>query len=110
MDIKFEDKKLGKLASNPSKCKKKLGEKRGTTFLKRLVDLRLADTLEDARDLPGRFHELTTNRKGQWACDLDYPYRLIFTPQERPIPTNEDGQYIWSEILGIEIIEIIDYH
>lgn len=41
---------------------------------------------------------------------LDHPYRLIFTPQEVPIPINEDGQYIWFEIVGVEIIEIVDYH
>lgn len=110
MDIKFGNKKLEKLANDPRKCQKEMGERRATLFLKRLVDLRLADTLEDIRDLPGRFHELTNNRKGQWACDLDHPYRLIFIPQESPIPTNKDGQYIWSEILGVEIIEIDDYH
>lgn len=110
MDIKFDDKNLRNLANNPRKCKAEMGEKRAKLFLRRLVDLRDAETLEDVRYLPGRYHELKETRKGQWACDLDHPYRLIFTPQERPIPSNEDGQYIWVEILGIEIIEIIDYH
>ena len=58
----------------------------------------------------GRFHELTGNRKGQWACDLDHPYRLIFKPQESPIPTDKDGKFIWIKILGIEVVEIKDYH
>ena len=53
---------------------------------------------------------LKENLKIQWSCDLDQPYRLIFTPQESPIPLNEDGQYIWIEITAIEIIEIINYH
>ena len=110
MDIKFGNNKLKKLANDPSKCKKELGDKRGTIFLKRLNDLSIADTLEDVRNLPGRFHELTGNLKGQWACDLDHPYRLIFTPQEDPIPTNSDGQYLWLEITGVEILEIKDYH
>ena len=87
-----------------------MGEKQGTIFLKRLTDLRDAETLEDVRYLPGRYHELTNNRKGQWACDLNHPYRLIFTPQETPIPINQAGQYIWCEIVGIEIVEIVDYH
>ena len=77
---------------------------------RRLDDLRAADTLEGVRHLPGRYHELTADRKGQWACDLDQPYRLIFSPHEYPIPVNEDGQYIWIEIKGVEIIEITDYH
>nr|WP_159636517.1 type II toxin-antitoxin system RelE/ParE family toxin [Sphingobacterium composti Ten et al. 2007 non Yoo et al. 2007] len=110
MDIKFDDKKLRKLANDPRKCKQEMGARRATLFLKRLTDLRDAETLEDVRHLPGRYHELKETRKGQWACDLDHPYRLIFIPQENPIPTNEDGQYIWFEIVGVEIIEIVDYH
>lgn len=110
MDIRFENKKLGKLANDPKKCKKEMGDKRGNLYLKRLTDLRDAETLEDVRPLPGRYHELTGTRKGQWACDLDHPYRLIFIPQEKPIPSNEGGQYIWFEIVGVEVIEIVDYH
>ena len=76
----------------------------------RLDQLRASKTLEDVRYQAGRFHELTGDRKGQWACDLDHPYRLIFKPQENPIPSTEDGNYIWIEILGVEILEIVDYH
>lgn len=57
-----------------------------------------------------RYHELTGDRKGQWACDLDQPYRLIFEPHENPIPTDNSGKYIWLEIKGVEILEITDYH
>ena len=54
----------------------------------------------------------TGDRKGQWACDLDQPYRLIFEPHEKPIPKNAEGRYLWIEIeiKGVEIIEIVDYH
>lgn len=110
MDIKFADKKLEQYANNPRLSQQKMGEKRTKLFLKRLTDLRDADTLEDVRHLPGHYHPLKIPRKGQFACDLDHPYRLIFIPQQNQIPTNKDGQYIWIEILGVEIIEIIDYH
>lgn len=110
MDIKFGQKKLEKLANNRRKCEQVMGERRTTLFLKRLTDLRDANTLEDVRHLPGHYHELKETRKGQWACDLDQPYRLIFIPQKNPIPANKDGQYIWFEILGVEIVEIVDYH
>ena len=108
MDIKFGQKKVRKVAEDPKKCKQEMGERRANLFFKRLTDLRDAETLEDVRHLPGRYHELKETRKGQWACDLDHPYRLILKPQEIPIPTNDDGQYIWFEIIGIEIIEIVD--
>jgi toxin HigB-1 len=79
-------------------------------FNKRLLDLRNSQTLEDVRNLPGHYHELKDNRKGQWACDLDQPYRLVFEPQEKLIPTDNSGKLIWFEIKGVEIIEIVDYH
>jgi len=69
-----------------------------------------ANNLEELRNQPGSWHELTGNRKGQWACNLDQPYRLIFEPQERPIPSNVFGTYIWIEIKAVEIIEITNYH
>ena len=62
------------------------------------------------RYLPGHYHELTGDRKGQWACDLDQPYRLIFKPSEDPIPEDEHHRYIWAEIIGVDIKEIVDYH
>lgn len=87
-----------------------MGPRRADLFNKRLGDPHNAITLEDVRYLPGRYHELTGNRKGQWACDLDHPYRLIFEPQEKPIPADKDGKYIWLEIKGVEIIEVSNYH
>ena len=68
------------------------------------------DSLAEVRYLPGKYHELIGNRKGQWACNLVHPYRLIFEPHEDPIPENENGQYLWIEIKGVEVIEIEDYH
>ena len=110
MIITFGSKKLEKLANNLKKCQMEMGQKRAKLFFTRLDDLLNALTLEDVRHLPGSYHELTGNRKGQWACNLDHPYRLVFKPLEEPIPTNSSGQYIWFEIEGVEIIEVTDYH
>jgi proteic killer suppression protein len=108
--ITFTEKKLEKIANDDKLMLKKLGSIRAKIFRRRMTALQDASTLEEVRHLPGNFHELVKDRKGQWACDLDQPYRLIFTPHENPIPTNEDGQYVWLEIVGIEIIEITNYH
>jgi proteic killer suppression protein len=110
MNISFSQKKLQKIANDDRLSKKELGELRAKKLKLRLSELTSADTLEDTRYLAGHYHELKNDRKGQWACDLDQPYRLIFEPHENPIPTNEDGQYIWIEIIGVEIIEIVNYH
>jgi proteic killer suppression protein len=110
MRITFKTKHLKKCANNERYALKSLGKIRAKRLKIRLDDLYGAISLEDVRHLPGRYHELSEDRKGQWACDLDHPYRLIFKPHEYPVPTNETGRYVWMEIVGIEIIEIADYH
>lgn len=110
MYITFNDKKLERLANDDQKMVRVLGKTRATILRRRLNQLAIATTLEDVRHLPGNYHELTGNRKGQWACDLDQPYRLVFIPHENPIPANADGQYLWIQITGVEAMEIINYH
>ncbi|RFM27044.1 type II toxin-antitoxin system RelE/ParE family toxin [Deminuibacter soli] len=110
MKITFGDKKLEKLANDDRKRIQALGKLRAEILRRRLSQLEDAATLEEVRHLPGNYHELKGDRKGQWACDLDQPYRLIFTPHADPIPTNEAGQYVWLAITGVAVIEIINYH
>ena len=110
MNITFDNKKLQKIVNDDRMIVREFGRIRAEKFKARLEQLMFAQTLEDVRSLPGNYHELTGDRKGQWACDLDQPYRLIFEPHECPIPVNEHGQYIWAEIKGVEIIEIVNYH
>ncbi len=109
MNITFSNNKLEKLANDDRERLAKMGKIRANKVKQRLDDMFTAKTLEDVRHLPGRYHELVENRKGQWACDLDQPYRLIFAPHA-PIPVDAHGRYIWSEITGVEIIQIADYH
>ena len=110
MKITFSDKRLEQLVNDDRKLLREFGKIRANILRRRLTQLEDASTLEEVRHLPGNYHELRNNRKGQWGCDLDQPYRLIFTAHENPIPTNPDGQYIWLEITGVEVIEIINYH
>lgn len=110
MEITFKDSKLRKLANDYRKCQKEFGSLRAKLFNRRLNDLQNAITLEDVRNLPGHYHELVGVRKGQWSCYLDQPFRLIFEPHEKPIPTDKDSRYIWLEIKGVEILEITNYH
>lgn len=110
MNITFKNKKLEKLANDMKVCRKELGQNGAKVLQKRMQALLFAETLEDVRNMPGHFHELKHDRKGQWACDLEQPYRLVFVPHEDPIPENDHGQYIWLEIKGVEIQEIVNYH
>lgn len=110
MDVTYKNNKLQKCAENESYGVRKLGPLRASIYSDRIADLIAVNNLEETRTLPGNYHELVQNRKGQWACDLDQPYRLIFTPHNNPIPTDADGKYIWIEITGVEVLEIEDYH
>lgn len=106
----FSYKNLKKTVNNDRKLVKKFGPKRARKIKQRLDSIQAAENLEELRNVPGKFHELTGDRKGKWACDLDHPYRMIFVPHENPIPTDEHGQYLWNEIKGMDIVEITDYH
>lgn len=110
MDISFENKILKKCADDIAFANKKLGANQDRKYQIRIEMLANANNLEELRYMAGKFHELISTRRGQWACHLIEPYRLVFKPQHDPIPTNENGQYIWEEITAVHIIEIIDYH
>ncbi len=110
MKIDFDNNELKKCANNDIYRQRKMGAVRGRIYKQRLDELNTADSYEDLRYLPGNYHELKNVRKGQWAVDMDNPYRLVFEPQELPVPVDSSGKYVWSEIRSVRIIEIINYH
>ena len=110
MDITFANRKLRKCANDDRYALKEFGKKRFNIFKKRMTAFFVAKNLEELRFQPGHWHELAGNRKGQWACSLDEPYRLVFEPFNKPIPIDDSGKYIWIKIIAVEIIEITNYH
>jgi proteic killer suppression protein len=108
MIIIFANNRLKKYANDHRLAKKKMGIVRARLFLQRLDDLASATSFADLPSLPGHFHPLKENRKGQWACDLDQPFRLIF----KPIVSSDDDRkhQHWHEWQSLTVIEIIDYH
>ena len=65
MDITFANKKLEKWANNFTLAQKKLGNERAVKYHQRLGDLRDAESFNDLRFLPGKYHNLSGNRTGQ---------------------------------------------
>lgn len=110
MIILFDNKKLLELANNSRKAQAELGQLRSKLFRRRLDDIAAVDNMNDLKHLPGHFHELTGDRRGQWACSLDNPYRLVFVSSLRPVPIDEKGNYLWNEMQSVTILEIVDYH
>jgi len=110
MVIIFADKKLRKYANDISLATRKLGAKRAKLYQQRLEDLADSESFKDLEHLPGKYHPLKGDRKGQWSCDLDHPYRLIFEPATKPAMTDKHGALVLIKIVDVEIIEIVDYH
>ena len=109
MEIFFKTKKLAKILNNKKLIEKNFGGS-AKKIMMRLDDLKAVNNLKDAMNLPGRHHELKGKRKGEFACDLEHPFRLIYRPANVPLPTDENGALIYEKVTSIEIIEITDYH
>jgi len=110
MDIVFKDNNFKEECNDQRLLQRKHGAKRAKKIRQRLDDLRAANVLEDMRNLPGRCHELTHNKEGQFSLDLDHPYRLIFESADEPIPTKQDGGIDWTKVTIIRIIGVEDTH
>ena len=111
MDILFQNRKLEKVCNNQSLLNRTYGQTCAKLIRQRLDDLRAADCLETMSFFPrARCHELTGNRKGRLAVDVQYPYRLIFEPAHDPIPKKVDGGLDWKIITVIRILDVENYH
>jgi proteic killer suppression protein len=111
VEVSFETRKLAKILNSEGETIREFGAKLGKAIMKRLAFLEAANCLEDvpiAR--PYRRHQLSQNRKGQFAVDLEHPYRLIFKPNHNPIPVKADGGLDLKKITAITILEMEDYH
>ncbi|HRY99400.1 MAG TPA: type II toxin-antitoxin system RelE/ParE family toxin [Bacteroidales bacterium] len=110
MIITFADRTLMKYANDQSLAKRKLGVQQAELFHRRLEDLRDSESFADLEHLPGNHHQLKFNRKDQWSCDLNQPYRLIYIPAYDPVPKDEDGRQLLKELTAVRILEINNYH
>ena len=110
MEINFKTKKLGKILNSRKLIEKQYGNIATKKIIGRLKTMTLANNLKEVMNLPGRHHALSGNRKGQFACDLVHPYRLIYEPDNDPLPFDENNLLIYSKVTIVEIIEITDYH
>jgi plasmid maintenance system killer protein len=110
LDILFCNSKMEKECCDAKTRQKRHGEERARRLLRRLDELRAAETLAIMKTLPGRCHELSADLKGKLAIDLDGPYRLIFEPANEPIPFDGNGSLDWNRVTVIRVLLIGDYH
>ncbi len=111
MEIVFKTKKQAKILNSHTGLVKKYGEKLTRKIELRLSALESSATLADVPvTKPIRCHQLTENRKGQFAVDVSPNERLTFQPNHDPVPQKEDGGIDLSRVTKILIIDIEDYH
>jgi proteic killer suppression protein len=110
VDIQFRTSKLQKSCTDSKVMMKVHGPEQTRILRRRLDQLRAAPTLAAMRGLPGRCHELSGDRKGELAVDLDGPYRLIFEPVDNPPPQLSEGGLDWDAVKAIRVLEVRDYH
>ena len=111
MEIIFRTRKLAKIFNSTSTLRKRYGDLVAQVIMRRLAVLKNARTLSLVPTTkPERRHQLTGNRRGQYAVDLIHPYRLVFKAAYEPIPRKEDGAIDTDQVTTITIIEVVDYH
>ena len=111
MDISFADKKLAKTCNSEKALVKAYGKPNARKIMLRLTLLAAAAALADVPVTPPtRRHELKGDRKGQFAIDVQHPFRIVFQPAHNPVPMKEDGGIDLDAVTTIEIVTIEDYH
>ena len=110
MDILFESRKLKALCHDDSLATRTLGALSARKLRVRLDDLVASASLAVSTKLPGRFHALTGDRKGQFAFQLQGGCRLVIEPANNPLPRVSDGSLDLSKITAVRVVFIGDYH
>jgi len=111
LDISFKDNKLAKIFNSEKALVKAYGRANARKIMMRMTLLEGAETLADVPVTPPtRLHELKGKRKGQYAIDVQQPYRLILEPvTSRDRRVNKASTDLGA-VTAIRIIAIEDYH
>jgi toxin HigB-1 len=108
VEISFKDESLKDLCEQVKLAQRKFGAPMAKKLRVRLADLMAAASVTEL--VAGRPHPLTGDRAGQFALDLVHPQRLVFEPDNEPVPISEDGGIDWGQVTQVCIIWIGDYH
>src|SRR5437870_1004648 len=104
MDVYYQTRKLQKNCSSEKAMRAEWGQKMADKIALRLTQLGDADNLEViARSGLGRFHEHKGDREGRLSLDLVHPQRLIFQPNQDPVPRKDDGGLDLAKITSVLI-------
>ena len=108
MELDFKNEDLRQLCMQQSMAQRRLGKDSARKLRARLMDIIVAEVVTDL--IAGKPHPLKGNRAGQFALSLAGGHRLVFEPNQSPIPYQKDGSLDWSKVSKIRIVLIGDYH
>src|SRR5947208_13740638 len=109
MEIHFRHQKMQGACNSERETVKRWGASRGRKIVQRLAELAAAENLAVIGVLPpARLHELQGDRAGQFAVDVEHPFRLVFEPWQHPVPKTGDGGIYKSRITTIRILSVED--
>lgn len=98
MQVTYKNKQLRKICENATEARKLYGQNMARKINQRINEMIAADSVDMMiKCRIGRCHLLAGDMKGQYAVDLEHPYRLIF-------------EKVKNEIKIVKILEIVDYH
>ncbi|WP_319559004.1 type II toxin-antitoxin system RelE/ParE family toxin [Marispirochaeta sp.] len=111
MDIQFASARLERIFNSQQQLLKTYGKETVRKIRIRMMVLRSAPTLSTVpTKKPDRCHPLKGDRKGEYAVDLNHPFRLVFEPAGDPLPVKGDGSTDVSAVTVIRILRVEDYH
>ena len=98
MQIEYKNRQIERICTLASVAERKHGKRMAELIHQRVDEILAAESVEMMVQYGiGRCHPLKGDRKGQYALDLVYPFRLIFKIKDEKI------QIAW-------IMKIEDYH
>lgn len=111
MNIYFSTRKLARACNSREEGIKRWGQIKAQKVFQRLSEIKAADNLAQLFKIPAaRCHQLKGKRKGQFAVDAKHPFRVIFKPDNNPVPCKEDGGIDIEQVTAILVLEVRDYH
>jgi proteic killer suppression protein len=110
MEINFTTRKLEQSLTDANVMLKSYGN-RAHKVNQRVKELKAAANLEVMKTIPAaNCHLLKGDRSKQFAVDISGNWRIIFEPDNNPIPASKDGSIDCSAVSKITIIKVEDYH
>lgn len=111
MEVGFKGAKLAKSCTDQRLRQRRYGTERARKIVLRLNQLSAAEHLGDLMTLPqARCHQLSADRDEAFSLDLDGPYRMIVEIADVPVPRNEDGGVLLTEVKRVIVADIVDTH